>query len=77
MPPLAAIRWLWGAWFISWLITALWSSRIQARPKMNSEILYRVVTVAGVAALFDSTHVMRLGRKLRHTPEAVGGGLGL
>ena len=75
MPPLAAIKWLWGAWALSWLIAALWSSRAQARPQMNAEILYRVVTVVGVAALFDSAHRARLGWELWHTPDAVGWGL--
>ena len=75
MSPLAAMKWLWSAWAISWLIAAIWSSRAQARPKMNAEILYRVMTVAGVAALFGSANTLRLGGEFWHTPDAVAWGL--
>jgi protein-S-isoprenylcysteine O-methyltransferase Ste14 len=63
MPPVAAMKWLWLAWVFSWLIASLWSSRAEARPKGSAEMLYRVVTLAGVALLFD------LGRPILPSPE--------
>lgn len=52
MSPLVAMRWLWGLWFISWIIAARWSNRTEARPAVSSEFLYRVITLTGVALLF-------------------------
>jgi len=54
MSPLTAMKGLWGAWAISWVIAALWSRRTEARPKLNAEILYRVLTLAGVLLLLGS-----------------------
>ena len=53
MSPVAAMKWLWLAWALSWVIASLWSGRTEARPKVTAEMLYRVVTLAGIALLFD------------------------
>jgi protein-S-isoprenylcysteine O-methyltransferase Ste14 len=58
MPPVVAMKGLLFAWAISWGIAALWSNRTEARPNLSAELLYRVVTVVGVALLLG------LGRRL-------------
>jgi protein-S-isoprenylcysteine O-methyltransferase Ste14 len=52
MSPLSAILWLWAIWFLSWLIAAPWSNRTEARPRLRSELLYRIVTILGMFLLF-------------------------
>jgi protein-S-isoprenylcysteine O-methyltransferase Ste14 len=42
---------LWSAWMLSWLLAALWASRAAARPPRSAEIVYWLLTVAGVALL--------------------------
>jgi protein-S-isoprenylcysteine O-methyltransferase Ste14 len=44
---------LWGLWALSWFVAAIWSGRTQARPMMGSQLLYRIVTIAGAVMLFD------------------------
>ncbi|HEX4159951.1 MAG TPA: isoprenylcysteine carboxylmethyltransferase family protein [Rhizomicrobium sp.] len=52
MTPQLAIEYLWLVWVISWLAAALWSERTAERPPVGSELLYRIVTLAGAAMLF-------------------------
>ena len=52
MTPQFAINYLWIIWAASWLIAAFWSDRSAKRPGLRAELLYRVVTFAGVALLF-------------------------
>jgi protein-S-isoprenylcysteine O-methyltransferase Ste14 len=72
MSPLAAMKWLWFAWAISWLIAALWSRRTEARPGATAEYLYRLVTLTGVALLFDLGHFPFLGQELWRSPLPLG-----
>ena len=44
---------VWAIWALSWFIAATWSGRTQARPVMGSQLLFRVITFAGAAMLFD------------------------
>ena len=44
---------LWVAWFISWLLAALWRERAAKQPPARSQIFYRVLVMAGVVFLFD------------------------
>jgi protein-S-isoprenylcysteine O-methyltransferase Ste14 len=69
MPPVAAMKWLWLAWVISWVIASFWSSRAEARPKVYAEMLYRVVTLAGVALLFDLERPILPSPEIWRTPE--------
>jgi protein-S-isoprenylcysteine O-methyltransferase Ste14 len=57
--PFTALSLLWFAWAVSWMAAAFWSDRAAKRPAMSSEILYRVVTIAGAFLLFvpDRYHV--------------------
>jgi protein-S-isoprenylcysteine O-methyltransferase Ste14 len=52
MTPQLAINYLWLIWVISWLAAAVWSERTAKRPPFGSELLYRIVTLAGAAMLF-------------------------
>jgi protein-S-isoprenylcysteine O-methyltransferase Ste14 len=42
----------WIIWFVSWMLAALWSARAAKRVDWNSQLLYRLVTVAGAYLLF-------------------------
>ena len=43
---------LWGLWTLSWGLAALWANRTAKAPPVQSEMLYRLVTIAGVALMF-------------------------
>jgi protein-S-isoprenylcysteine O-methyltransferase Ste14 len=43
----------WAVWAFSWFVAALWSGRTQARPMFGSQMLYRVITIAGAVMLFN------------------------
>lgn len=43
---------VWIAWVVSWWTAALWSDRAVKRPSRGSQVLYRVVTLAGAFLLF-------------------------
>jgi protein-S-isoprenylcysteine O-methyltransferase Ste14 len=48
---------VWFAWFVSWMLAALWSARVAKRVDWNSQFLYRIVTIAGAFLLFGvQTH---------------------
>ena len=74
MSPFAAITWLWGAWIASWLLVAPWSSRTEARPGLGSELLYRIVIIAGVLLLFVARRPVDREPVLWEAPLAVGWG---
>jgi protein-S-isoprenylcysteine O-methyltransferase Ste14 len=69
--PLSAMQSLWSLWAVSWILAARWSSRTQARPRFDSELLYRVPTVVGVALLFVSARTVKFGPALWAMPEVV------
>jgi protein-S-isoprenylcysteine O-methyltransferase Ste14 len=51
---------VWAVWVVSWFIAALWSARVAKRVDWNSQLLYRVVTIAGGFLLFGvETHSYR------------------
>lgn len=50
--PEAAIYLVWGAWVVSWMLAAIWSSKAQSRPGLKVEAAYGVLTVVGVVLLF-------------------------
>ncbi|MDB5438079.1 MAG: putative protein-S-isoprenylcysteine methyltransferase [Caulobacteraceae bacterium] len=43
---------LFGLWLVSWLIAALWSDRAAKRASIQSEMVYRLLTVAGALLIF-------------------------
>jgi protein-S-isoprenylcysteine O-methyltransferase Ste14 len=69
--PLSAMRWLWGLWFVSWLLAAPWSNPTEARPRLASELLYRALTIVGVAFLFVPGRYVGGVPKLWDTPWVV------
>jgi protein-S-isoprenylcysteine O-methyltransferase Ste14 len=49
----------WGAWVLSWLAAALWSTRTERRASWQHERVYRLTTAAGAILLFG-LHPARL-----------------
>jgi hypothetical protein len=39
MSPSSAVLWVWAIGVLSWLITASWSNRTEARPRLRSELI--------------------------------------
>ena len=52
MQPDTATAVVWSVWVVSWWTAAFWSARAVKRPSRGSQVLYRVVTIAGVFLLF-------------------------
>lgn len=47
---------LWIVWALSWMLAALWSSRVASRPDLGSQIRYRIPMVIGVVLLLIPSH---------------------
>jgi protein-S-isoprenylcysteine O-methyltransferase Ste14 len=75
MSPLRAVLWLWGIWFVSWMLAASWSNRTQAKPRFGSERVHGVVTLAGMLLLFSAHPGFDRGPRLWHVPWDFGWGL--
>jgi protein-S-isoprenylcysteine O-methyltransferase Ste14 len=43
----------WLAWYVSWMIAALWRDRAAKQPPTRSQIVYRVLAISGILLLFD------------------------
>jgi protein-S-isoprenylcysteine O-methyltransferase Ste14 len=43
---------LWGAWFVSWTVAALWTNRTEKRAGIGAELFFRVLLGVGVILLF-------------------------
>lgn len=71
-PPLAILWWLWGAWFLSWMIAASWSNRTMARSPRGSERGYRIVTLLGMSLLFVGRRSIGQGPRLWDAPVQAG-----
>jgi protein-S-isoprenylcysteine O-methyltransferase Ste14 len=50
--PEITIRIIWLAWWVSWLVAAVWSDRAVTRPATRHQILYRVLAGLGAMLLF-------------------------
>jgi len=50
--PDRVMAYVWLVWLMSWFAAALWRDRAANRPAVTREIVYRVVTTAGVILLF-------------------------
>ena len=48
----AAIRWIWFAWLLTWWAAAFWSTRAIRRPRLGSQLPFRVCVIAGAALVF-------------------------
>jgi protein-S-isoprenylcysteine O-methyltransferase Ste14 len=72
MTPLQAIGVIWAGWLASWVAAAVWSSRIEARPRFGSQLLYEALTRIG--AVLMAIPALRPGPKaqLWRTAEAIG-----
>lgn len=69
--PLHLTLWIWAAWLVSWLMASLWSDRTEARPGLQSEVLYRIVALAGTLLLFVAPRYFKHGARLWAAPAAV------
>lgn len=49
-----AVRLLWLAWWISWLLAAFWRDRAATRPSRWKQIDYRLLAIAGYILLFGA-----------------------
>ena len=72
MSPFSVMLWLWAIWALSWFLAAAWSNRTEARLGLPSELLSRVLTVAGFALLFVTDRHGGPGPKLWETPTVPG-----
>jgi protein-S-isoprenylcysteine O-methyltransferase Ste14 len=50
--PEHALYWLWGGWYVSWLISLFWAGKPAAQPRLYTHFLYQLATMAGVILLF-------------------------
>jgi len=53
MSPMNLIYEAWGLWLVSWMIAAVWTSRVANRPMFGAQTLYHLITIAGVVLLFS------------------------
>jgi protein-S-isoprenylcysteine O-methyltransferase Ste14 len=56
MHPAQAIAAAWGAFVLSWLVAAVWSSAPQKRASFGAQTGYRVLAIVGGILLFKSSH---------------------
>jgi hypothetical protein len=52
MTPEYTIYALWGAWWVSWTVAALWSNRTEKRAGIGAELFSRVLIGVGSILLF-------------------------
>jgi protein-S-isoprenylcysteine O-methyltransferase Ste14 len=50
--PHGVVDTVWVVWLVSWLMASAWAERAVKRPAVSSEIVYRVLTIAGALLLF-------------------------
>ena len=50
--PEQAIGYAWIAWIVSWMLAAGWTRRTSQRPPFGAELIYRLITLIGVALIF-------------------------
>jgi protein-S-isoprenylcysteine O-methyltransferase Ste14 len=72
MSPFSGMRLLFILWFLSWILAASWSNRTEARPRLTSELLHRVPTLAGYVLLFFVDRHGGPGPELWETPTVLG-----
>jgi protein-S-isoprenylcysteine O-methyltransferase Ste14 len=51
MTPLRASHEMWSLWFLSWMIAAIWSRRVAARPPALEQFVHWIPTLAGFGLL--------------------------
>lgn len=52
MTPEYTIYALWGAWWVSWTVAALWSNRTEKRAGIGAELFFRFLLYVGAILLF-------------------------
>jgi protein-S-isoprenylcysteine O-methyltransferase Ste14 len=52
LSPSEIIPFVWGAWLVSWLAAAAWSSPIERRAQSESEAGWRLLTAVGALLMF-------------------------
>lgn len=67
------VRWIWIAWWVSWLLAAFWSDRAAKRPPTRRQLLYRLLAVAGYVLLFGAfPHHLHQEIVLWRSPDTLG-----
>jgi protein-S-isoprenylcysteine O-methyltransferase Ste14 len=61
---------LWLAWWLSWLLAALWRERAAKQPPHRSQIVYRLLVIGGAVFLFNPV-VPALDSRLWRWPQPV------
>jgi protein-S-isoprenylcysteine O-methyltransferase Ste14 len=61
--PISAVRSLWGAWLVSWLVAAAWRDRAVKHAGFDREFGFRALVIAGAWLVF--------GADVRGAPDAV------
>ena len=51
--PELVVLFFWLAWYVSWMVAAVWRDRAAKQPPTRSQITYRVLAIVGVLLLFD------------------------
>ena len=75
MTPLSAVLWLWGIWFVSWMLAASWSNPTRAKPRFGTQRIHGIVTLAGMLLLFSAQPTLDHGPRLWRIPWDLGWGL--
>jgi protein-S-isoprenylcysteine O-methyltransferase Ste14 len=71
MWPQTAVFIPWDIWAVSWVLAALWSARTIKRPSIGSDILYRVMALAGFVLLLGAAVRFRNGELQVHNISGV------
>ena len=71
MWPQTAIYIPWDIWAVSWVIAALWAARTIKRPSLGSDVLYRIIALAGFVLLLGAAVRFRNGQLQVHNISGV------
>jgi len=82
MTPEYTIYALWGAWWVSWTVAALWSNRTEKRAGIGAELFFRVLMVSARSCCLRFHRAATTKRRcsfrtLAMRPLALPGGVGL
>jgi len=71
MSPVTVLIVMWAAWWILWMVAAVWSDRAVKAPARRFHIAYRILPAIGVFLLFGGIRPRSGEVTLWHTPDAI------